>query len=651
MVVKETHHHHHHHHHSPRQGTTSPTNQNAELQAWALYDYAAPSEGKEDAELSFAAGDSFLVLQRDNPEWWYVRDSKQAEGFVPTTYVAISKNGPPVAAKASSVVSVQQAEASSDEDEVLNSSGDESDEEPDDDEEENVEDYDVDSAQQPEQHHDQAPEKKAGTLKDSRRGRTRDRDEGALQKDGGDRRRSHHASNSNASVRYSEKNQDSPDDTRYHRDRRRSSHDERSRRASSRKPLTVASHDELNGFGPLPQGFRVSTLGQTIAAGVGKLERSIAPRLAYDALDFCDLIWDAINNWIRRRPAAHTIAFRIQSALCVPHPADHLQIVGRVARIALFDGTGVLGNIHSIPATRDADAPYTWRFKSKASLLFPNDDKNACFLRADEAPNAALLFELALLCRDQRPGVVARNDQPVEISCGWALLPLASIDGVAVPSGTHELRLAGGTPFEKNVVLQTDVSRHGFLDGFLSGNRTPRVRIKVWRLGTATVRHINQLPSPLIAPLPALRVLTRYRQCLAHALLEHPQRSKLPSTCSPGLTLFPAVAADADLLRLMIISWTKTAAAASRKDKRTPARMHQLFANAVSAVAPALRVIEVGRCVPGHEQLTRARHQALLRMRQTGIVDSLTMPGFSMQPFDVAEVKFGFLSAGGAGVY
>ncbi|KAJ3179358.1 Nephrocystin-1 [Geranomyces variabilis] len=648
MVNKET-----HHHHSPRQGTTSPTNPNAELKAWALYDYAAPSgqEGKEEVELSFAAGDSFQVLQRDNPEWWYVRDSRKAEGFVPTTYVSISKNGPPVAAKAKSVESVEQAEASSDDEEVFSSSGDESEEEPDDGEEENIED-DVDSARQSDQHLDQVLEKQAGSVKSSRRGRARDRDEAAVQKhQGRDRRRSHHGSNSNASVRYNEKSQDSPDDTRYHRDRRRSSHDQRSRRASSRRPLTVGSHDALDGFGPLPQGFRVSTLGRTIAAGVGKLERAIAPRLAYDALDFCDLTWDANNNWIRRRPAAHTIAFRIESALCVPNPADHIQIVGRVARIALFDGTGVLGNIHSIPATRDADAPYSWRFKSKASLLFPNDDKNACFLRADEAPNAALLFELALLCRDQRPAVAARNDQPVEISCGWALLPLASIDGVAVPSGMHELRLAGGTPFEKNVALQTDMSRHGFLDGFLTSNRTPRVRIKIWRLGTTTVRRINQLPSPLIAPLAALRVLTRYRQCLAHALLEHPQRSKLPSTCSPGLALFPAVAADADLFRLMVISWTKTAAAASRKDKRTPARMHQLFANAVSAVAPALRVMDVGRCVPGHEQLTRARHQALLRMRQTGVVDSLTMPGFSMQPFDVAEVKFGFLSAGGAGVY
>ncbi|KAJ3162647.1 hypothetical protein HDU86_003620 [Geranomyces michiganensis] len=130
----------------------------------------------------------------------------------------------------------------------------------------------------------------------------------------------------------------------------------------------------------------------------------------------------------------------------------------------------------------------------------------------------------------------------------------------------------------------------------------------------------------------------------------HPQRTNLQATCSPGLALFPAVAADADLLRLMVIAWTRTAAAASRKEKRSPSRMSQLFATTVLKVAPAIRVIQVGRCVPGHEQLTKARHQALLRMRQTGI-DSLTMPDLAMQPFDVAEVRFDFLSAGGAGVY
>ncbi|KAJ3162648.1 hypothetical protein HDU86_003621 [Geranomyces michiganensis] len=290
LVEKET-------HHSPRQATSSPTNQNAQAKAWALYDYTVPpaDEGNDkEAELSFSAGDSFHVLQRDNPDWWYVRDNQQNEGFIPTTYISFAKNGRPVAI-AKLPEGERRGPGSVDNEEEFSSSGDESDEEPDDDED----DVDDNEADLRHDYLDSLPKEKASSVASLRRGRTRDRHGSAPEEYAGGSRRSLETSNNSiSSARDGEKTYMRSDNTR-HRDRRRASHDQRSRRASSRKPLTVASLDALDGFGPLPAGFRVSTLGRTITAGVGKLERTITPRLAYDALDFCDLTWDANNNLVR----------------------------------------------------------------------------------------------------------------------------------------------------------------------------------------------------------------------------------------------------------------------------------------------------------------------------------------------------------------
>ncbi|KAJ3013019.1 SLIT-ROBO Rho GTPase-activating protein 1, partial [Thoreauomyces humboldtii] len=66
------------------------TQQSRDLEAVALYDY----QGIEDGELSFHAGDTFRVVKRDNDDWWLVRTaSGDSEGFVPTTYVTLEKQG------------------------------------------------------------------------------------------------------------------------------------------------------------------------------------------------------------------------------------------------------------------------------------------------------------------------------------------------------------------------------------------------------------------------------------------------------------------------------------------------------------------------------------------------------------------------------
>lgn len=53
------------------------------MQAVALYSY----QGATEEELCFAAGDVFHVINTDNQDWHYVRNTHNAEGYVPTTYI------------------------------------------------------------------------------------------------------------------------------------------------------------------------------------------------------------------------------------------------------------------------------------------------------------------------------------------------------------------------------------------------------------------------------------------------------------------------------------------------------------------------------------------------------------------------------------
>ena len=66
--------------------------------------------------------------------------------------------------------------------------------------------------------------------------------------------------------------------------------------------------------------------------------------------------------------------------------------------MSLFDKTNILSNIHSVDSIYNPEFAKTWKFSSKASLLFPKDDENTCFLRLNDVDiRLSLLFELCLI--------------------------------------------------------------------------------------------------------------------------------------------------------------------------------------------------------------------------------------------------------------
>ncbi|KAI9345241.1 SH3 domain-containing protein [Obelidium mucronatum] len=66
-----------------------------ELRVVALFDYS----GTTDEELDIYQNDLFTVINKDNSDWWYVRDENDDRrvGYVPRTYIAIADDeGNPV---------------------------------------------------------------------------------------------------------------------------------------------------------------------------------------------------------------------------------------------------------------------------------------------------------------------------------------------------------------------------------------------------------------------------------------------------------------------------------------------------------------------------------------------------------------------------
>eukprot|EP00842_Homolaphlyctis_polyrhiza_P004891 jgi/Hompol1/5402/HPOL_004388-RA len=235
----------------------------------------------------------------------------------------------------------------------------------------------------------------------------------------------------------------------------------------------------------LPKGFAPSTMAKNYDLGVGHLGDFLSPNLDSSGLGFADLYLDSKNR-LRKTTAKCNVAFSLIDARGVPTWANHPDIVGRHVRIALFDKTNILSNIHTVSAVL-GENDRIWRFSTKASLLFPKDDENTCFLRANNLDIKLCLFvELCLMIADP-----SNQGSHIEISCGWGLLPLFSSDGGPVENKTYEVRLHGGSLFQGEIDFEEPPSKKGFLQGFVGSAKPPCIHIRVWKLGKDTIEQLK----------------------------------------------------------------------------------------------------------------------------------------------------------------
>ena len=291
--------------------------------------------------------------------------------------------------------------------------------------------------------------------------------------------------------------------------------------------------------------------------------------------------------------------FSLTDAENVPLPSVGVNVISRHVRMALFDKSApnsIISNVYTVPAIWQSEAPKAWRFSARASLFYPKDDENTCLVRTNIGDfNLCVLFELCVVVGKAvggEAGAPAPGSKAdvAELSCGWGVLPLYSIEGKPVENKSYPIRLQGGTPEEKDVTLEdghiggptvrskgtaetadrrvwvTLPVADGKLQGLFHPNRAPRLNLRVSRLGKAKMNEVNELPDTIVTALANVPVLAVYRRIQAEALLlQHDQPSVGPMF-NPVLQIVPRMANDAEIMRCLTSRWDAERKRATRTE-------------------------------------------------------------------------------------
>ncbi|XP_059215720.1 nephrocystin-1 isoform X2 [Centropristis striata] len=317
-----------------------------------------------------------------------------------------------------------------------------------------------------------------------------------------------------------------------------------------RKALTeIDATDVLSAMGAIPSGFRPSSLNKLLVdEGITyRGSHYIQPELSQSQLSFSDLFLDPDTGRVRARPVRTCVCFTLWSCRMIPTPGVGVQVLSRHIRLCAFDGTQVLSNIHTVRATYNSKSPKTWSFSPRMAGILPALLDGDCFLRCNSAsPDLGILFELGVTFIRNSTG--ERGD----LSCGWAFLKLTDDAGNPIPNRTYELQVNGGTPYEKDVMVDSLVSRGspaGVFQQMLQARRQPKLIVKVKSANSRTRTQLSLLPDTLLHCLSCVHLLALHRQLLADTLLmDRPTMQNADLICSPVLSTFPVLLDQPDLL-------------------------------------------------------------------------------------------------------
>ncbi|KAJ3347533.1 Nephrocystin-1 [Entophlyctis luteolus] len=362
---------------------------------------------------------------------------------------------------------------------------------------------------------------------------------------------------------------------------------------------------------------------------------------------------------LKSTPAQCTIGFSLIEAKNIEPLIGDRRVLGRQIRMALFDNSTVLSNVHSVPATVVKELPNVWRFSTKvkvsdqvplfscvrpsqASLLFPKDDENACFLRTNDVDiKLCILFELCALL--EMSDTKSSTDL-VEVSVGWGMLPLFTSDGAAVENKSYDIRLYSGSPFSKESFAKDLTEKKGFFQTLIHGNKHPRVTVKVWKLGQAVLDEINQLPESICSFLAAVPVMAKYRQIMSDTLLR--DKSYGPRQ-DPALAVFPVLCNQSDLLHLLVLIWerkTKSVSKKYMKRQKVQEILQMRFRESVLLLWPILHLHDFPAYIEGHEKNNKSRISFANHVQEVGMLELLgkNREHFGIAPFDMAELACNF---------
>ncbi|KAJ3379185.1 Nephrocystin-1, partial [Lobulomyces angularis] len=592
----------------------------------ALRDY----RGDSDETLNFFEGDVFLLLDATNEDWWYVQlfNNPAMKGYVPRTFLkakhskegegSISdelENGNKVGRNEDVEVqndfSNEEGSSKAENERIVEEEEDNKEE--DDDEEENEEEEEEVEEEEEEEEEEEDYYNEDGDVNEDDCSAVVDFDEKLV--------------DSYSSTYLQEKNL-----------------------AKRKKILKVLENENDNlqknktkKIFSLPPGYKHSFLSGQYEQVENKLSYTLFPQFDNSGIGFKDLFFDDKHQKIRKRPSKCVVAFSILDARNIEvKKIPGYEIIGRNLKMCLFDKTQVLSNIHSLEAVYNPINLNKWKFSNKTSLLFPKDDENTCFIRTNDIDiNLCVLFELSILVKKSSPLENGdKNVSSVELGNGWGVLPLFTSDGGPIENKSYNIKLYNGNPFDKNVGENPAIEESkGFLKSMLGGNSNPNLEIRVWKLGKASLKHINQLPDTCISFLSVVPLLAFYRNILATTLYSTHIEGKIFSFTDSSLSLLPRICDSNPMLKLTFQIFDKKIKLLKRSERNSYTILKEKFTESVLIVWPLLNFHSFSASSINIELF---KMNAVEKLQEEGAINFLTknVENTYFSPFDTSEVQF-----------
>ncbi|KAK5669772.1 hypothetical protein QVD99_004154 [Batrachochytrium dendrobatidis] len=558
----------------------------------AIYDYT----GTTDEEMSFSIGDRFTVLDMGAVDWWYVQqcDSSKETGYVPSSYV-------------------EMLEHDAEKDHI--------------------------ASEQPKAYQEISADlhqKQVNELYHTKQDSVSESSTGSY-------------TNSNT---YSDSDDESSEDQNSKRDdavnniiaQQRISRKQSRALLHQQKRRLVGPGLPLKTIGQLPYGLCYSALSEAYNAGQGNIEEFLSPELNPSGIDFVDLHLDRKNK-LREISSTLSIAFSILDAKHIRDKQIQFPICGRQVRMALVDKSSILSNIHTVSAYMP-ESEQAWRFSSKASLLFPKDDENTCFLRANNIEiSVCLLFELCVMIRNPKQKQDSKEDKAfVEVSLGWGLLPLFSADGPLIENKTYEINLHKGNPFQKSNEIDEPLAKRGFLQGLMFQHQLPQIHIRLLKLSKNMVKKLNHLPTVIVGQLSLCTIFSLYRQIQARVLSTTIRENcgHIDAIYEPVLGIFPKILRQPDILQAVALAWNQHFKLLASAERRSLSKILERFGYCVLDFWTAVSFKELSEYNIGDYNALKTRGSYIKKLQDCVSAKYLkgNVSELSFRPFNIDELIF-----------
>ncbi|XP_068088361.1 nephrocystin-1 isoform X2 [Hyperolius riggenbachi] len=424
-----------------------------------------------------------------------------------------------------------------------------------------------------------------------------------------------------------------------------------SQQSTSKRTQEMSATDALTTMGTIPAGFRSSTLAQLLEQGDQyRASRYLQPELTASQLAFKDLLWDSERGSLQSVPNRVSLILTLWNCKMIPLPAASIQILSRHVRLCLFDGTKVLGNIHTVRATWLPKNSRTWTFSPRVTGILPSILDGDCFVRsASLSPEIGILFEVGVTY------IRSSTGERGELSCGWTFLKLFDVNGIPIPSKTYELTLNGGTPYEQGVEVDPSILRRansGVFHQMMTHRKLPRILVKLRSVNRRRRELLSLLPETLVGNMSHIPILVLYRQILGDVLLkERVSMQNIDLICNPLLATFPRLMEQPDIMDALRSGWAEKQNSLKRSEKRDSEVMKSAFIQAYHDTAyPLLESTFLQEPRWADDETEAARWKAIAdflkqNREKDGAFNYLLSPDSIHKPFDMSEITYDFLDA------